>query len=146
MSMMRNILIGEDVYFDTLKREIVTAEESVILGGREAAILHMLCLSPNQVVEKEEINNTVWKGIIVGETSLTKAISNLRKSLKSVPGVKCEIQTVPKTGYMLIVDDVDKFNSSPMTLPEASANLTSSPEIKNTPIRKKRFYEKLFSR
>ncbi|NGZ15095.1 transcriptional regulator [Vibrio aestuarianus] len=144
--MMRNILIGEDVYFDTLKREIVTAKERVILGGREAAILHMLCLSPNQVVEKEEINNTVWKGIVVGETSLTKAISNLRKSLKSTPGIKCEIQTVPKTGYMLIVDDVDKFNSSSIALPEVSASLTSLPARKNTEIKKKRFYEKLFSR
>lgn len=145
---MRNILIGEDVYFDTLKREIITAEERIILGGREAAILHMLCLSPNQVVEKEEINNTVWKGIIVGETSLTKAISNLRKSLKSASGIKCEIQTVPKTGYMLIVDDVDVFNSSPMVVTEAnsSSNLNPSPARKNTEIKKKRFYEKLFSR
>ncbi|CAH8236233.1 VttRB [Vibrio aestuarianus] len=144
--MMRNILIGEDVCFDTLKREIVTARKRIILGGREAAILHMLCLSPNQVVEKEEINNTVWKGIVVGETSLTKAISNLRKSLKSASGITCEIQTVPKTGYMLIVDDVDKFNSSSIALPEASASLASLPARKNTEIKKKRFYEKLFSR
>lgn len=43
MSMMRNILIGEDVYFDILKREIVIVEESVILGGREVVILYMLC-------------------------------------------------------------------------------------------------------
>lgn len=42
-------------------------------------------------MEKEEINNIVWKGIIVGEIFLIKVILNLRKLLKLVFGVKCEI-------------------------------------------------------
>ncbi|GIB18639.1 transcriptional regulator [Vibrio cholerae] len=102
--MLRNYLLGNQVIFDTLKREVVTIDKIIGLGGREAAILKLLCENANTVIAKEEINDKVWGKVFVSETSLTKAISNLRKSLQLIDGVMCEIKTIPKEGYMLILE------------------------------------------
>lgn len=102
--MLKNYLLGDHVIFDTLKREILAHDKIVSLGGREAAILKLLCENANNVIAKEEINHQVWGKVFVSETSLTKAISNLRKSLQLIDGVMCEIKTIPKEGYMLILD------------------------------------------
>lgn len=102
--MLRNYLLGNQVIFDTLKREVLTTDKIISLGGREAAILKLLCENANMVITKEEINDKVWGKVFVSETSLTKAISNLRKSLQLIDGVMCEIKTIPKEGYMLILE------------------------------------------
>ncbi|MBD1196679.1 winged helix-turn-helix domain-containing protein [Vibrio cholerae] len=102
--MLRNYLLGNQVIFDTLKREVLTTDKIISLGGREAAILKLLCENANTVITKEEINDKVWGKVFVSETSLTKAISNLRKSLQLIDGVMCEIKTIPKEGYMLILE------------------------------------------
>ncbi len=36
--MLRNYLLGNQVIFDTLKREVLTTDKIISLGGREAAI------------------------------------------------------------------------------------------------------------
>ncbi len=103
--MERNYVLGNQVIFDILKREVVASDHVVNLGGREAAILKLLCERSNQVLSKDEIHEQVWGRVLVSETSLTKAISNLRKSLALFSDLACEIKTVPKEGYMLILDD-----------------------------------------
>lgn len=82
--MLRNYLLGNQVIFDTLKREVLTTDKIISLGGREASILKLLCENANTVITKEEINDKVWGKVFVSETSLTKAISNLRKSLQLI--------------------------------------------------------------
>ncbi|EGQ7740986.1 winged helix-turn-helix domain-containing protein [Vibrio parahaemolyticus] len=103
--MLRNYLLGNQVIFDTLKREVISPEQIISLGGRESAILKLLCENANVVISKEDIQDKVWGKVLVSETSLTKAISNLRKSLQMLEGVMCEIKTIPKEGYMLILED-----------------------------------------
>lgn len=103
--MERKYILGDHVFFDILKREIITENEVIPLGGREAAILKLLCERGNQVITKEDIHEVVWGKVLVSETSLTKAISNLRKSMDTIEGLKCEIKTVPKEGYMMILED-----------------------------------------
>ncbi|TOG61299.1 transcriptional regulator, partial [Vibrio parahaemolyticus] len=68
-------------------------------------MLKLLCENANVVISKEDIQDKVWGKVLVSETSLTKAISNLRKSLQMLEGVMCEIKTIPKEGYMLILED-----------------------------------------
>lgn len=103
--MERNYTLGKEVIFDTLKCEILADEQIVSLGSRDGAILKLLCEQSNKVVLKEEIHEQVWGKVLVSETSLTKAVSNLRKHLSLFDGVTCEIKTVPKEGYMLITED-----------------------------------------
>ncbi|AQP37767.1 winged helix-turn-helix domain-containing protein [Vibrio anguillarum] len=102
--MERNYTLGKEVIFDALKCEILADEKIVSLGSRDGAILKLLCEQSNTVVLKEEIHEQVWGKVLVSETSLTKAVSNLRKHLSLFDGVTCEIKTVPKEGYMLITE------------------------------------------
>ncbi len=103
--MERKFFLGNQVVFDTLKGEISSDLKSVGLGSRDAAILKLLCEQRNKVVQKEDIHQHVWGKVLVSETSLTKAISNLRKSLSLFEDLTCEIKTIPKEGYVLIQDD-----------------------------------------
>lgn len=103
--MERNYILGKKITFNILTNEINDINQSLKLGGREAAILKLLCDSRNRTITKDELNERVWGKLLVSETSLTKAISNLRKSLESLEGIGCKIKTIPKEGYMLIMDD-----------------------------------------
>lgn len=103
--MERNYILGKQIIFDVLTNEIISVNEVLRLGGREAAILKLLCYSRNRTITKNELNEKVWGKLWVSETSLTKAISNLRKSLGSLEGIGCKIKTIPKEGYMLIMDN-----------------------------------------
>lgn len=105
MPMERKFFLGNQVVFDTLKGEISSDLKSVGLGSRDAAILKLLCEQRNKVVQKEDIHQHVWGKVLVSETSLTKAISNLRKSLSLFEELTCQIKTIPKEGYVLIQDD-----------------------------------------
>lgn len=104
-NVIRNYALGKNIIFDVLKRQIFLNEKFVNLGGREAAILKLLCEKSNQVISKEEINTEVWGKVFVNETSLTKAISNLRRIFVQFDVVACEIKTIPKEGYMLILEE-----------------------------------------
>ncbi|WP_394201514.1 transcriptional regulator [Shewanella waksmanii] len=103
--MARVYILGKQVIFDVLKRQICSGEYVVSIGGREAAILSMLCEQENIVVSKDDIQEKVWGNVCVSETSLTKAISNLRKSLQQFNDLYCEIKTIPKEGYSLVFDE-----------------------------------------
>ncbi|NRD72555.1 winged helix-turn-helix domain-containing protein [Shewanella sp. VB17] len=139
--MGRNYILGNQVVFDKLKREITDKDTVVNIGGREAAILSMLYDNGNQVLRKDEINQHVWGKVFVSETSLTKAVSNLRKSLAQFNDISCEIKTIPKEGYMLIIDHsithalaqepspdtyVEKITKTNKVFPNKSDNTTVS--------------------
>lgn len=103
--MTRRYALGNQIIYDVLKREISIDEYVVSIGGREAVILKLLCDNVNRVLSKEDIQDKVWGNVFVSETSLTKAISNLRKSLAQFDCLACEIKTISKEGYMLILDE-----------------------------------------
>ncbi|MGL4456338.1 MAG: winged helix-turn-helix domain-containing protein [Plesiomonas sp.] len=106
--MERVYSLGDGVTFDSLRNQIVRNDEIVSLGSREAAILKLLCDNKNQVVNKTDLHDYVWGKVYVSETSLTKAISNLRRSLASFNLSSSEIKTVPKEGYIFIYEEVSK--------------------------------------
>ena len=110
--MIRNYMLGNQTVFDVLKREVASPVLNITLGGREAEILKLLCIHTNEVISKEHMHEQVWGKVFVSETSLTKAISNLRKSLARLESLSCEIKTIPKEGYMLICEDGTILESS----------------------------------
>ncbi|MGL5758282.1 winged helix-turn-helix domain-containing protein [Plesiomonas sp.] len=104
--MERIYTLGNGVTFDSLKHQIVRNDDVVFLGSREAAILKLLYDHRNEVVNKTKLHDYVWGKVYVSETSLTKAISNLRRSLASFNLSSSEIKTVPKEGYIFIYEEV----------------------------------------
>ncbi|MCG9553368.1 transcriptional regulator [Vibrio sp. Isolate31] len=78
--------------------------EVVRLGSNESRILLMLSERPNQVITRNELHEYVWRdqGFEVDDSSLTQAVSTLRKMLKDSTKSPEFVKTVPKRGYQLI--------------------------------------------
>ncbi|MDR5014416.1 MULTISPECIES: winged helix-turn-helix domain-containing protein [Aeromonas] len=96
--------LGQNATFCYPKREIQTEAGITKLGGRESNILLLLLDTPNTLLSKQFINDKVWGNVLVAETSLTKAISNIRKALALHSDIDCELKTFPRQGYMLAVE------------------------------------------
>ena len=78
--------------------------ELIRLGSNESRILLLLCEQPSEIVSRNELHDFVWRkqGFEVDDSSLTQAISTLRKLLKDSTKSPMFVKTVPKRGYQLI--------------------------------------------
>ena len=68
-------------------------------------IFDMLLLfleNPNRLLGKDEIMRTVWPATHIDEATLTRTISELRKTLGQTAGEANFVQTVPKQGYRFV--------------------------------------------
>lgn len=78
--------------------------EVIRLGSNESRILLLLAEHHNEVVTRQQLHEFVWRdqGFQVDDSSLTQAISTLRKLLKDSTKSPQFVKTVPKRGYQLI--------------------------------------------
>jgi DNA-binding winged helix-turn-helix (wHTH) protein len=70
-----------------------------------AKIFDMLLLfveNPNRLLAKDEIMGAVWPDSHIDEATLTRTVSELRKTLGEKAGEASFIQTVPKRGYRFV--------------------------------------------
>ncbi|MGM0633406.1 MAG: winged helix-turn-helix domain-containing protein [Pseudomonadota bacterium] len=70
----------------------------------EPRLMKLLCLlasRPGDVVGRQTLMDSLWPDTIVNENSLTRAVSDLRRSLEDGQ-TGCHIETVPKRGYKLV--------------------------------------------
>lgn len=64
-------------------------------------VLLRLLATEGQLVTRDQLFNDCWAGVTVGEDSLNRAIAAVRQIVTSVGGSAIELQTVPRTGYIL---------------------------------------------
>ena len=57
---------------------------------------------PGEVLKREEMEENVWQGMVVGYDALTNAIIKLRKAFDDSARNPTIIETLPKKGYRLI--------------------------------------------
>jgi eukaryotic-like serine/threonine-protein kinase len=65
-------------------------------------VLLALASRPSEVISKQELLDSAWKGRFVSESPLTTTIAELREALDDDAKEPRYIQTVPKRGYRLI--------------------------------------------
>lgn len=108
-------------------------DEVVRLGSNESRILLMLCERPNEVITRHELHEFVWReqGFQVDDSSLTQAISTLRKMLKDSTKSPQFVKTVPKRGYMLI-SSVEK--AIPLSSSTPTAAMSEADGLESTPL------------
>jgi pimeloyl-ACP methyl ester carboxylesterase/DNA-binding winged helix-turn-helix (wHTH) protein len=81
-----------------------------VAGGRVAlraqalAVLQCLARNADRVVGKDELMQTVWRGVVVTDDSLVQCIKELRRALGD--DQHHVIETEPKRGYRLVTGDV----------------------------------------
>ncbi|WP_114786582.1 winged helix-turn-helix domain-containing protein [Vibrio tetraodonis] len=102
--------------------------EVIRLGSNESRILLLLSEKPNEIVSRNELHDFVWReqGFEVDDSSLTQAISTLRKQLQDSTKSPQFIKTVPKRGYQLIcsVERTTPLMSGTPSLEEEASEAT----------------------
>lgn len=113
----------------------VAPDEGVLSRGDETAhlepktmeVLVYLASHPNEVITRDELEQHVWRGALVGYDAVTNAIIKLRKSLKDNARKPHIIATIPKKGYQLIASvDYRAPASSPVAANTDSSLSTST--------------------
>jgi TolB-like protein/Flp pilus assembly protein TadD len=88
--------------FNAKGRVLLRGATDIALEPKAADTLLVLLANAGQVVEKDELFKSVWTGTVVGEGSLTRTISILRKALGSAAHGNPYIATVSKRGYRFV--------------------------------------------
>lgn len=76
--------------------------ELIELRPQSLAVFRCLAATPDALVTKEHILQTVWGQIAVTDDSLVQCISEIRKSLGDTE--RCILRTLPRRGYLLVTD------------------------------------------
>ena len=92
-------------------------------------LLFLLASRPGEALSKDDIMNALWPDVVVGDDTLARSISRLRKALGDDPKTPRFIETLPKRGYRLIapVGGATKALPNPPVLSSRSMSLASSP-------------------
>ena len=90
------IQIKEGYSYDTGQQQLFHDDEPVWLTKKELKLIHILASKYNQVVSYQAIEDCLWEGVIVSESSLRALVLRLRKKLPDIP-----IQNVSGIGYLL---------------------------------------------
>ncbi len=72
------------------------------LEPKVMAVLELLASQPGEVFSRQQLEDSVWQGTIVGYDALAKAINKLRDSLGDDKKKPLYVQTISKKGYRLI--------------------------------------------
>ncbi|MDV7104073.1 transcriptional regulator [Vibrio sp. TH_r3] len=100
-------LLAQRFVFDPNNDSLVdktNSNELNRLGSNESRILLLFSTRPNQIITRDELHDFVWReqGFQVDDSSLTQAISTLRRVLSDSTKTPQFIKTVPKRGYQFI--------------------------------------------
>jgi TolB-like protein/DNA-binding winged helix-turn-helix (wHTH) protein/Tfp pilus assembly protein PilF len=91
---------GWDVH--TSRNLIAKGDQSVRLEPRAMAVLVCLAEKPSEVITRQQLEDTVWPGMVVGYDALSNTIVKLRKAFGDDRKNPQIIETIPKVGYRLI--------------------------------------------
>ena len=92
-----------DYHFLTSENILLYFDEKIHLPKNECTFLKLLCENMDQVVIKNDILSSIWldEDLKQKEPSMNNILSSLRSKLSR--DKRIEIQTIPKTGYKLII-------------------------------------------
>lgn len=98
-------------------------------------VLVQLALHSDQVLSKERLIETVWRGTFVGDDVLIRCISEIRYVFGDDARSPSIIQTIPKSGYRLIAPVTMQVDApSSAAIASAMRERESSRETEPTPV------------
>ena len=95
-------LLFDDFTLDTGRRELRRAGERVALGPQVFDLLVFLVENRDRVVSKDDMIETVWKGRIVSESTLTSHINAVRVALGDSGAAQRLVRTVSRKGVRFV--------------------------------------------
>ena len=121
--------------FDPRGQLLFQGSRDLGLPPKAAGVLSLLLESPGDVVAKAKLLDTVWAGTVVGEGSLTRAISVLRKALGGNANSGDYVATVSKRGYRFAAP-VERVEANRAPPPERRMMLAVLPFVDLSPGRR----------
>jgi len=88
--------------FEAKGRMLFRGSKDLNLPPKAAHTLNVLLENAGSVVDKTQLLDAVWPRVVVGEGSLTRTISILRKALGGEAASRAYIATVSKRGYRFV--------------------------------------------
>src|SRR5262245_44254882 len=82
--------------------ELQRGDERVRLEPKTMEILDLPANRPGEPVSRDKLLSGVWPGVLVGEDSLTRAVTRLRKTLGDDLQSPSYIETISRRGYRLV--------------------------------------------
>ena len=86
---------------DTTTRSLTRDGEEVVLGERHLALHSLFTSRPGEVLSKDVLIDTAWRGVAVTSNSLDQAVATLRRTLTLPFGEPC-IETRARRGYRFV--------------------------------------------
>lgn len=98
----RRYRIG-DWTVDPRAGQLRRGSESLRLEPKVMGVLSSLAVQAGEVVTRDELLDAVWPDVVVTGNALSRCVSDLRRALGDDPRTPKLIETIPKTGYRLLV-------------------------------------------
>ncbi|WP_318456016.1 transcriptional regulator [Photobacterium leiognathi] len=132
----KKFLIGKRFIFDPNDNSLIDKLENnelIRLGSNESRALSLLIEDPSVIITRQRIHDYVWReqGFEVDDSSLTQAISTLRKALKDSTKSPAFVKTVPKRGYQVIAT-VEPYLGEEKNEVTESLSTTPSVDVEST--------------
>ncbi|MBP2699362.1 transcriptional regulator [Photobacterium lucens] len=132
----KKFLIGKRFIFDPNDNSLIDKLENnelIRLGSNESRALSLLIEDPSVIITRQRIHDYVWReqGFEVDDSSLTQAISTLRKALKDSTKSPAFVKTVPKRGYQVIAT-VEPYLGEEKDETTESLNTAPSVDVEST--------------
>jgi DNA-binding winged helix-turn-helix (wHTH) protein/tetratricopeptide (TPR) repeat protein len=89
---------------DVARRELRSGDEEVELQPRVFDLLVYLVRHSERAVDKDELQDAVWPGMLVTETALTRAVMKARKAVGDDASRQRIIKTVHGHGYRFVAE------------------------------------------
>jgi DNA-binding winged helix-turn-helix (wHTH) protein len=93
--------------FDAESRELRDADRLVPLSPKAFELLALLVRARPRAVSKAELKDRLWPDSFVGETSLPRVVSELRRALGDRPRQPTFLRTVQRFGYAFAAPAAD---------------------------------------
>lgn len=91
-----------DWLLDTDRHLLLGRGETRSIGAQNMALLGYFADRPGALLSREQLLDEVWRGVIVNDNTLSKAVADLRAQLGDDPRQPRYIVTVPRRGYRLV--------------------------------------------
>src|SRR5210317_1197599 len=102
MTDINTIYYFDDFVLNPARREIKRDDTSVEIEPRAFDVLLYLVVNHDRAVDKDELQDAVWPGLIVTETALTRAVMKARKAVGDDASEQKVIKTLHGHGYRFV--------------------------------------------
>ena len=119
-----------DIVVDVEQIALIKDDKCIEFEPRIFELLVYFCQHPQEAISREELIAQVWRGRIVSDAAINRAVGELRKLIEDNPSSPQWIKTVSKVGYRLtaapVIENIpSENNKSESVLAELDLQHTS---------------------